>query len=282
MSGRTYRTRKPEVIVDEMKDMARKYGIAEFEFHDDSLTIIPTRINQLCKLINESGLPIRWGCQSRANISKDLIKTMRNSGCRAIQFGVESGNDRVLASINKGINIKSVESSVIYAVDIGIPFVTCTFVIGLPEDTRKSVEDTITLAMKLKKYGARVTFGLFTLCPAPSPFSNPRNTGSALLHRDWCKYDLAHAVIQTKHLNVEEINKYYSGGFLRRISGRWVPTITSYSILEYRGASCRAWLSQKGRSVMTESGDISLKKIWRVTLVPSVQSLVVFVGVIAF
>ena len=99
-------------------------------------------------------MDITWGCQSRVStIDEELAKVMFGAGCRSIQFGVESGNQTVLNSIKKGITLNQVEKAVMGAHKAGIPNIICTFMIGHPEDTRDTIQDTVDFALRLHDLG---------------------------------------------------------------------------------------------------------------------------------
>ncbi|MEN6509901.1 MAG: PqqD family peptide modification chaperone [Smithella sp.] len=209
--GARYRSRSTGHILREVIDTVHRYGIHEFEIHDDTFTITRDRVVSFCDAILEAGLDITWGCQSRAStIDADLAKMMYGSGCRSIQFGVESGNQRILNSIKKGITLEQVETAVSAARNAGIPQIICTFMIGHPEDTRETIHDTVDFALHLHDLGLTVSpFTVLTPLPGTEVFHRAADYGLKIIDDDWERYTFSKVNIETKYLKAEEINEIY-------------------------------------------------------------------------
>lgn len=103
------RFRSNENVVAELKHLAERYGQRRFIFWDDLFTSNRARIMDLCARILAAGLEIRWICLARINtIDAELLEQMKAAGCVEVQLGIESGNDRILQHINKGITLQMI------------------------------------------------------------------------------------------------------------------------------------------------------------------------------
>jgi len=210
-SGNKYRPRSIQHILGEIKDTINRFGVNQFEIHDDTFTLSKRRVDSFCKGVAEEGLEITWGCQSRVTtIDKELAKIMFDAGCRSIQFGVESGNQAVLNSIKKGITLNQVEKAVMGAYKAGIPNIVCTFMIGHPEDTRDTIQDTVEFALRLHEIGVTITpFTVLTPLPGTDVYHRAEEYGINIFDDDWERYTFSRVNMETKHLKAEELQDMY-------------------------------------------------------------------------
>lgn len=209
--GAKYRARSVSHIIDEIKESIKHFGISEFEIHDDTFTISKSRVVSFCKEVLAERLDITWGCQSRVStIDEELAKLMFGAGCRSIQFGVESGNQKILNSIKKGITLDQVELAVKSAHRAGIPNIICTFMIGHPDDTRDTIQDTVNFALHLHDIGGTITpFTVLTPLPGTDVYHRAEEYGIKIIEEDWERYTFSRVNIETRHLKAGEIQKIY-------------------------------------------------------------------------
>jgi anaerobic magnesium-protoporphyrin IX monomethyl ester cyclase len=147
--GRTYRQRSPRNIVEEIKYCKDKFNYSSFYFVDDLFTLNPKRVELLAEAIKEEDLNIRWQCLARVNnATLQMFKQMKASGCYKVHFGIESGNQGVLNKVKKGITLDQVRGAVKYCKSAGIK-TKGYFMIGMPGDTVKTMQDTLNFAKDL-------------------------------------------------------------------------------------------------------------------------------------
>lgn len=131
-------------------DYYYKMGIHCFDIYDDNFTSNPEMVLQLCDLIIESGMDIHWWCSSRVDcINSELLKKMKTAGCFMISFGVESGSQKVLDSIGKGVMIENIISACNYAKHADLSF-RMTISIGHLGETSDTIDETIQLINMLR------------------------------------------------------------------------------------------------------------------------------------
>jgi radical SAM superfamily enzyme YgiQ (UPF0313 family) len=147
--GRSYRARSPENFVNELEYIkAELPKIKEIFIEDDTFTVNMQRVLDICKLIKERKLNIIWSANVRADIPLSVLEKMKDAGCRILIVGYESGNQKILNNIKKGITIEQAEKFTKAAKDVGIKIFGC-FMIGLPGETKETIEQTFQFAKKL-------------------------------------------------------------------------------------------------------------------------------------
>lgn len=145
------RSRDPEDVVKEMKHVADKYGVKEFRFEDCAFTAEPERAKKICALLKERLPGIAWNCDVRADTASDgLFSAMREAGCRRAFLGVETGSQQLLGEVgaNKAIRLDQVRATVRLAKKYGLR-INCSFVLGLPGETRGTALESLAFALEL-------------------------------------------------------------------------------------------------------------------------------------
>lgn len=149
MSGRCFRKRSVKNFVDEIEYICNKMPeIKEIFIEDDTFTVDKKRVIQICDEVLKRGLKPVWSCNTRADLPFDVMKKMKEAGCRLLVVGYESGNQQVLDETRKGIKL---EDSLAFAKNtkkLGIKVFGC-FMIGLKGDTRQTIEETFRFAKKV-------------------------------------------------------------------------------------------------------------------------------------
>lgn len=145
------RTRDPEDVVKEMNHVAEKYGVKEFRFEDCAFTAEPERARTICALLKKRLPGIAWNCDVRADTASDgLFSAMREAGCRRVFLGVETGSQKLLGEVgaNKDIRLDQVRATVRLAKKYGLR-INCSFVLGLPGETRETARESLDFALEL-------------------------------------------------------------------------------------------------------------------------------------
>lgn len=146
---RILRLRDPVDVVDEIEEVISTYGIHGFDFWDDTLTIVPKHVEQICNEIIRRNLDIVWYARIRVNtVNRPLLELMKKAGCVALSFGVESGSPRILKEIKKNITLDQAEKVAKICSELG--FHTKAFLMfNLPTETLEDVKLTLKFMDKL-------------------------------------------------------------------------------------------------------------------------------------
>jgi len=217
IAGRVYRAHTLPYVIREMEHLHSVYGCTSFDFHDDTFNLYPARVHEFCRTLKAQGMAVKWGCFCRAApFTQDMASDMAQAGCTVVQFGVESGSERVLQSIGKRISTAQVRAAVLAASQAGIQEVACGFIVGHPADTEESIRETIEFGLQLRQLGAtRLTLSLLTPYPGTSVYENRDQLGVRLLTTDWEQYTFSRVVAENAHLTAEPLRQLYAEGVFR-------------------------------------------------------------------
>ncbi|NUP89043.1 MAG: radical SAM protein [Candidatus Sumerlaeia bacterium] len=150
VAGAKHRRRTPANILAEI-DECLAMGIKSFLFRSDLFTANKKWVMELCQAICDRRLEktIDWACNSRVDtIDGEMAAAMKRAGCFMVAFGVESGDDEVLRKLDKKATAEEARRAVALTKAAGIK-VSAYFLLGLPWDTRETIEDTIGFACEL-------------------------------------------------------------------------------------------------------------------------------------
>jgi len=147
--GKKIRFRSAENVIEEIKYRHDTYGVRKFYFSDDNFNINREYALSLCNAIIESDLDISWICEARViPLDEQLVTQMKAAGCKRVKLGVESGNDRILRLMKKGITVNQVRKAANLLRKVGLPY-TFYALIGMPTETREEMIDTLNLCKDL-------------------------------------------------------------------------------------------------------------------------------------
>ena len=147
--GTAFRAHSAERVVDEIEHLVKTYGIRDIQIFDDTFSLIPSRVEKICKGIIERKLDVWWNCMTRVDkINPELLALMKKAGCYEIGFGIESGSDRILQFIKKATTTDLVRKGVKMTQEAGID-VRGFFMIGFPTETKEEILQTIEFAKEL-------------------------------------------------------------------------------------------------------------------------------------
>ena len=208
LCGKMWRGRSPENVLEEIKLLREEYGAREVEFLDDTFTLDRERARAICGLIREEGVDVSWSCSSRVDtIDEGLARELKGAGCHSVYLGVESGSQRSLDFLKKGISPGQARKAVAVLKKLGLNTVS-TFIIGIPGETVRAVEKTINFAKKLDPTLAQFT--ILTPYPGTEIYEFARRN-DLLLTGDWSKYTALDPVMKLPKLTARKLK-----GLLRR------------------------------------------------------------------
>jgi hopanoid biosynthesis associated radical SAM protein HpnJ len=155
IGGHKYRVRSPQNVADEMAYMKKLFPqVREFFFDDDTFTANLPRAREIAEKLGPLG--VHWSCNSRANLDYDTIKSFKDNGLRLFLVGYESGNDETLTRIKKGVTTDEMRRFTQACHQAGV-IIHGTFILGLPMETKESIEQTIRFAQELDVFSIQVS-----------------------------------------------------------------------------------------------------------------------------
>ena len=216
------RLRSVANIIEEIEELRSKYDFKGIKFNDELTLINKQRTYELCAYLKKSKLS--WICQGRVNVvDRDLLKVMKDSGCKALGFGVESGSNKILANMNKGITAEQAVAAINATKEAGIePIIQMMF--GYPGEDDRSLEETVNFFKKVRS--PTMQFSMTTALPGTRLYQDARNNNlinnedQYLEKLDWGYYadrevlinftNFADSELTRKRKEIEDnINRYY-------------------------------------------------------------------------
>jgi len=147
--GNICRGFSPKRVIGEIQDMMKKYGTKGIYFINDNFTLRKKETAELCNLMIDNKLDLEWVCDTRVDLVNDeLLALMSKAGCKTIWFGVESASPKILKEIGRNTTPEQVEKAFKLCKKNGIK-VACSFMLGLPGETLKDMEESLKFAKKL-------------------------------------------------------------------------------------------------------------------------------------
>jgi anaerobic magnesium-protoporphyrin IX monomethyl ester cyclase len=219
MVGKRFRARSPENVVGELEWLVREHDADAVCFYDDTLTLDRNRIVKICRMIKERKIGVPWDCQTRVDqISLEVLKTMAEAGCQLVSFGVESGSDKILGKIGKGVTVEQNKKAVMLAKKAGL-LVAVSVIIGYPGETVETLNETLSFLWETKPDDVYLCFA------TPYPGTELRRMVEELgweISKDWDKYDTLTPVFENPEVPGEYMvrlrenfyNKFYSPSYI--------------------------------------------------------------------
>ena len=164
ISGHNYRTRSIEKVVEEVQYIMREMPeTKEIFFDDDTLTDNAPRIEALAAELGKLG--VTWSCNAKANVPRKTLEVLKANGLRLLLVGYESGNQQILHNIKKGLLIETAKKFTKDCHELGIK-IHGTFILGLPGETRETIQETIAYAKEINPHTMQVSLA----APYPGTF----------------------------------------------------------------------------------------------------------------
>ncbi len=164
VGGHRYLVRSAEHVVEEVKLIQRYFPqVAEVFFDDDTFTDNAPRAEEIARRLGKLG--VTWSCNAKANVRYETLKVMRDNGLRLLLVGYESGNQKILNNVKKGVRLDIARQFAKDCHKLGIT-VHGTFILGLPGETRETIEETVRFAKEINPHTIQVSLA----APYPGTF----------------------------------------------------------------------------------------------------------------
>jgi len=185
--------RSPKNLVDEIEFLQNRYGTNALFFTDLTFNADERKAEELCDEIQRRKIKINWSAACRVTDNLTLLRKMRESGCIRIALGVESLDDNVTQSLDKGINAQDVYDCFEAANQLGM-IARAYLMIGYPGENEESIRRT---KQRLKNLAAD-NLGIAILTPYPgTPLYEQMLSDGMIENADLDDYDAEHPIIKT-------------------------------------------------------------------------------------
>ena len=155
VGGHRYRVRSVDHVIEEIR-LAKAYfpQVKEFFFDDDTFTDDRPRAEAIARELSKLG--VTWSCNAKANVPRATLEVLRDNGLRLLLVGYETGNQQILNNIKKGMRIDIARRFTKDCHELGIT-IHGTFILGLPGETQKTIEETIRFAAEINPHTIQVS-----------------------------------------------------------------------------------------------------------------------------
>ncbi|MGO9018807.1 MAG: B12-binding domain-containing radical SAM protein [Syntrophobacteraceae bacterium] len=218
VSGPGVRFHSIDHVIDQVKYVVKEFGVEAIHFEDDSIGADPDRLVSLCEALRNSGLnKIRWDCCLRVDQARpELLNEMKSAGCIMVEYGIETGSEKMLTAIGKKSTLDLNRRAVEITRKAGLRIFT-DIMLGLPGETEKDWDETVGFLRWAKPDIIRA--GL--LCPLPGTalFNQlPRDVQDSIRWEGYTYMDTLELGLIMSSLPKEEVrsrfrnlNKYFLG-----------------------------------------------------------------------
>ncbi len=221
---RTVKYRSPVAVANEIKSIIDRYGIRAFNFQDDTFMVNKKRVYELMELIGP--LDISFRVLGRVGLdTKEDYRRLKDAGCEAIAWGIESGSQYILDRMDKRITVAQNKQVIEWAQELGI-LDRVFILLGFPGETRKTLEKTQRFIEETNP--SQYSASTFQPYPGTKIWLDPKRYGVKKIYTDFTKYI--------------QINKNGSGSYCN-IDTEWM----TREELEEAQAEFRRWLNTRQR-----------------------------------
>lgn len=211
--GNTWRAYSVERTINMIKDVVEKFGVKNIYFQDDNFATNLKRFKDIIHRIIEEKIDIKFGLlgirvDTLQILDDNFLKDLSRSGCVNIDSGIESGNDRILKMIRKGITSQQVRevNKKMGRYNFNAKY---TFILGYPSETKDEMMDSVRLALQLVKdnKNAYTPFFVYAAYPGVGLWEIAKQYGLEEPKKleDWCTIDFDNAYNNYPWLNEKQI-----------------------------------------------------------------------------
>ncbi len=201
---KTWRARKPEKVIDELKLLREKYGVEVVMFSDEYPTADRVRWEKLLDLLIQEQMGLELLIETRVDDiirDEDIMDKYREAGISHIYVGAESASQEKLETFKKNLSVK-LSKKAIDAINKAEIISETSFVLGMPDETEESINKTIEVA---KYYNADMTF---FLAIAPWPYSEIYpELEDYIVTKDYSLYNFMNPVVKPKEMTLEQVRE---------------------------------------------------------------------------
>jgi anaerobic magnesium-protoporphyrin IX monomethyl ester cyclase len=151
-SYQNVRYKTPDKVIKEIIFLKNKFGIKAIHFYDELVVFKRSFILEFCQKIKP--LNIYWDCQGRVNtVDEEVMRIMKESNCYSIGFGFESGSNKLLMAMGKGVNRED-NLRVLQAAKKTGMHLKIQLMCGYPGETEETIAETVHM-MKISQLPPR-------------------------------------------------------------------------------------------------------------------------------
>ncbi len=209
MFGKGYRKRSAANLFEECVYITKEFPeVKEILIDDDNFAVDQENVQKFCKLMIENNVKLKWVVQCRVTLSYETMVLMKKAGCRLVVVGFESGSQKVLDGMHKGITIEQSLKFNEAAKKAKMRVHGC-FMVGNPGETKETMLETLNFSKKLRLD----TVQYFPLIVYPGTeayeWAEKNNYITAKNYNEWITEDGMHnCVLSTPEISSKELVEF--------------------------------------------------------------------------
>lgn len=209
--GRAWRGHGVDYVIEMIRANIRRHHIRSLVINDDTFVINRKRLSGICEAMIKEQLNLSWSCSARINeMTPEMLKIMKRSGCFQIAYGLESGSQKMLELMKKKITVDRMKEVVENTRKAGIRS-KGYFIIGHPGETIDTIKETIDFALSIPLDDAQFTF----LTPFPGSEVYDKARASGHFADEWDKMSMWDIAFVPEGLSIEDMKYLRSVAFRR-------------------------------------------------------------------
>ena len=209
MFGKAYRKRSAKNLFDEVVYIIKNFpDVTEILIDDDNFAVDQQNVKDFCQLMIDNKIKLKWVVQCRVTLQYETMVLMRKAGCRLVVVGYESGSQKVLDGMHKGITLDMSRKFNAAAKKAGMRVHGC-FMVGNPGETKETMMETLNFAKGLTM--DTVQFFPLMLYPGTEAYDWAKNNNyiKANSYDQWVKPDGMHnCVLSTPEVSSQELVEF--------------------------------------------------------------------------
>ena len=206
MFGKAYRKRSAKNLFDEVVYITKNFpDVKEILIDDDNFSVDQKNVQEFCRLMIDNKIKIKWIVECRVNLQYETMVLMKKAGCKLVVVGYESGSQKVLDGMHKGITLEQSRRFDAAARKAKMRVHGC-FMVGNPGETKETMMETLNFAKSLKMDTAQ----FFPLIVYPGTeawtWAKENNYIKANSYDEWLTPDGLHnCVLSTPEVTSQEL-----------------------------------------------------------------------------
>ncbi|MFH1638671.1 MAG: radical SAM protein [Candidatus Woesearchaeota archaeon] len=204
--GNLCRAHSADYVIKMIKHLQKEYGIKELFIEDDNFLLFKRRLKDICERIIEEKIDLTWSCMGRVDtLDPKMLKLLKKAGCWQINFGCESGSQKILDILNKEVKVEDIERAIRMTYKAGIK-VKGLFMLGNFGETKETIKETLAFIKRVPLTDFHMTY--FTPMPGAEAYEIADKYGE--FDKSWKKVNMFNSAnFIPKDLTKEELEYYY-------------------------------------------------------------------------
>jgi len=184
--GRSYRGHSVEYVMRIVDFFRETAGIRSIAFEDENFVVLRDRLEAICNEFIKRKLDLPWSCAARVDlVDADTLALMREAGCTSISYGIESGCQKILDNLGKGLKLEGIERGIKLTKAAGIR-PRGYFIIGNPGETKETIQETMDFVKRVPFAEVQMSF----MCPFPGTELHDSASEYGEFDNDWSKLNI--------------------------------------------------------------------------------------------